>query len=218
MRPSELCQDIFPDFLRGRRGERADLPDCEFFGGLSEVQIRWPEIMAPLAYAVGLIHDEHVGRVVTEKAPERVRLESFRRDVKKVNVACRGIAHDLELFVRGNGRVDACRRDASFRQRGHLILHKRDERRDHDGKRMAHQGGKLVAQTLPGSSRHDDTEIVPGQDVVDDAFLVVQEGVIAEKMLEGFPGIGAHGLLRGIADAFRAFCNGQSAGTSSPAR
>ena len=57
---------------------------------------------------------------------------------------------------------------------------------------MAHQGGELIAQTLPGSRGHDDAEIVPGKDVVNDAFLVVQEGVIAEKMLEGFPGIGAH--------------------------
>ena len=50
---------------------------------------------------------------------------------------------------------------------------------------------------------NDDAEIVPGKDVVDDAFLVVQEGVIAEKMLEGFPGVGTHGLLRGDIDPLK---------------
>ena len=174
--------------------------------------------MAPLAYAVGLVHNEYVRRIVSKKASERVRLESFWRNIKKVDVACGGIAHNLELFVRGDGRVDAGRGDASFRQRGHLVFHERDERRDHDRKRMAHQGRKLVAQTFPGSRGHDDAEVVPGKDVIDDAFLVVQKCVIAEKMLEGFPGIGAHGLLRGVADAFRVFCNGQSAGASFPAR
>ena len=57
----------------------------------------------------------------------------------------------------------------------HLVLHQRDQRRDHDRDALEHQRGKLVAQRLAAARRHDDQAVLPGERRRDGLFLAFEK-------------------------------------------
>ena len=58
-----------------------------------------------------------------------------------------------------------------------LILHQRDQRRDHDRGAVQVKSRQLVAQRLAGSCRHDGERVAAAQDGADDHFLPRPERV-----------------------------------------
>ena len=88
------------------------------------------------------------------------------------------------------------RGDAELAQCGDLIVHQRDQRRNHDRGAGAAQGGKLVAQALAAAGRHQHQRVAAGHDVPHRRLLQAAEGREAEDAAQnlGRVGAGAHRL------------------------
>jgi hypothetical protein len=65
-------------------------------------------------------------------------------------------------------------------QRVDLVLHQRDQRRDHDPDAVADQRRDLVAQRLAAAGRHQHQRVATADDVADDLLLATPERVVAE--------------------------------------
>ena len=107
-----------------------------------------------------------------EEVEEARRLQPLRRHVDQVQ---RTLAHrpldrrsrarksSVELSMRGA--------HAELGQRRHLVVHQRDQRRDHDGEPVEAQGRHLVAERLAAAGRHQHEPVAAGEDVADHLLL-----------------------------------------------
>ena len=71
-------------------------------------------------------------------------------------------------------------RTPSAAQRVDLVLHQRDQRRDHHADAGPDQRRDLVAQRLAAAGRHQHQRVAAADDVLDDLGLLAAEGVVAE--------------------------------------
>ena len=151
----------FDDFVahdrgcRGRAGqdpclwkERQDSPDLQILG---------PEVVTPLADAVGLV-DGHQGTVdLAEDRGEIRDGKTLRGDVNQLVAALgqtlQALAHGPRRKRRGQeggGNVQ------SFESRD-LVVHEGNQRRDDQGGALEEQCGNLIAQALPAAGgRHQE--------------------------------------------------------------
>ena len=67
-------------------------------------------------------------------------------------------------------------------ERRYLVLHERDQRRDHDREPIHDQRGNLEAERLARSRRHHRERVAPGQQRPDGGFLAGAEGVEPEDL------------------------------------
>ena len=144
-----------------------------------------PEIVPPLADAVGLVHHQPRHPDAGQGGAERGAREPLRRDVHQPQppggqVALRGGAlGGCEPRVQ-RGRGDPPRPEAVD-----LVLHEGDERRDHDRGAVEQERRQLEAERLPRPGRHDRHEIAPLEDGRRGFLLPGAETVEAEARLEG---------------------------------
>ena len=189
--------------LRGGGGGHGHHADAgQAVDGEAEAHVVGPEIVAPLADAVGLVDGEQIDRQCAEVAPEAFVAEAFGRDVDEFVFAGAQVAqagHELGAF---EGAVEGGGGDALFAEAVDLVLHQRDERRDHDGDAGEDHGRELVAQRFAGARGHDDHGVAPAGDRSDDLLLAFAEGVEAEVLFQGLlerpgrvVGDGGHGSV-----------------------
>ncbi len=149
---------------------------------LGQPQVLRPEVVPPLRHAVRLVDGEQRDAVPVvqcrEQLPERGSQRPLRSDVEQVEIAGRGGPGHCPRVLGVQGGVEEGRPHAQQAQRLDLVLHERDERRDHDRRAGPHQGGDLVAQRLAATGRHQD-ECVPAAD-----HVVHDLGLRAPKRLE----------------------------------
>ena len=69
-----------------------------------------------------------------------------------------------------------------------LVLHQRDQRRDHDGQAVEQERGQLVAERLAAAGRHHDQRVLTLQDAGDDLGLEREELREAEGLLQHLAG------------------------------
>jgi hypothetical protein len=67
----------------------------------------------------------------------------------------------------------------------HLVLHERDERRNHYGRTLKDEGRKLITQRLAPAGRHKHKGITSVQEMIYNLFLIAFELVVPEKFFEG---------------------------------
>jgi len=84
---------------------------------------------------------------------------------------------------------------AQFAQGGDLVLHQRDQRRDHDGRARHGQRRHLVAQRLAAAGGHEHQRIAPAVDRIDHLVLRRTEGRVAEDLLKDIRGCALHGRI-----------------------
>ena len=186
LRPVQLSADVVADLRRGGRGEGADLRNPVRIKHFAEPPVGGTEIVPPLADAVRLVDDHDRGRRGGEEAAEEIRVEPFRRDIEKLDFsACRRIGRP-RLFGEWDRAVDEGGRDVFFQQRIDLVLHQRDERRNHDAVTRTHEDRQLVAERFSGAGRHDDAEVAPGEDLFDHLLLIVEKAVESVIIFECF--------------------------------
>jgi hypothetical protein len=85
-------------------------------------------------------------------------------------------------LVRGDGTVELVRRDAAGAQLVALVLHERDEGRDHQRQPREQQRRELVAEGLAGARRHQRQRRPAGEHVVDRLLLAVAQALQAEGL------------------------------------
>ena len=89
------------------------------------------------------------------------RQQPLRRDEYKMMPAAGELALDVTNLHLIHPAMKRRRRIAGQAQRIDLILHQRDERRDHDVGASSHRRRHLVAERLPAPGRHHDQRIAP---------------------------------------------------------
>ena len=150
--------------------------------------------MSPLADAMGLVDHQtsHAGPL--ERVPERAAPETLGGDVEQRQAARREVRLDGAALLGREPAVQGARRDAARPQRVHLILHEGDERRHHDRGAREQQRGKLEAERLAGTGRHDGHEVATAEDRERRLALAGAEGLepeavaqtAVERAVEGF--------------------------------
>ena len=109
------------------------------------------KIVAPLADAVGFVHDEPHGADAPEQLPEAAGPEALGGDVHQVEPSRRQLGLDGGALVRCQARMQRCGGDSAGSKPVHLVLHERDQRRHDDRRALEQQRGKLEAERLAGA-------------------------------------------------------------------
>ena len=167
-RKAEQFDDVVADLGRGGRGEGRErrstrLPVCASAraGRVSQKPVVGPEVVTPLRDAMRLVDDEPRDRHVAEDAHEGIRREALGRDIQQAQIpGTRGL-HRLAAHLAGQHRVQRRRPNSPLVQLVHLVFHQRDQRRHHQCRPWQQDGGKLKAERLSRSRRHDGQHIVP---------------------------------------------------------
>ena len=146
---AELGGDVLPDAggrcrrVRMKTDPRQKLPQP------AELPVLRPEIVAPLADAMGFVHGDEANPAGCEDIQETfaaVAHEPLGGDVQQTIPALAQSGDDLGLLVRRERAVVQGRRHAVANQRVDLILHQRNQRRDHEREARLHDGRRLKTQ------------------------------------------------------------------------
>ena len=132
--------------LFGRRGSkcRADRTHRQLFHKHRDVQIALPKVLSPLRYTMRLIYSHHADLHPLRHAKKALRHQSLRGSIQNPALPLLHRLHGvIELFLT-DAAVDIRRRNPHLPQRLHLILHQRDQRRDHNRQPRQQQCGDLV--------------------------------------------------------------------------
>ena len=158
-----------------------------------ELAIFGAEIMAPLADAMRFIDGDQRDLGARHQHAEPFHGGAFGRDIQQVELA---IAQRADGGVAIVGlTVERPGTHAKGAHRTHLILHQRDQRRNHQRAARPHQRRDLVAQGFAGPRRHDSQHIAPGADIGDYRLLLPAKGGKAENRTQHIMGSsgGKHG-------------------------
>ena len=163
----------------GRRGgkRRHDRAPRQRIDKLANLQVGGAKILAPLAYAVGLVNghernaDAAFGRSFLRKG-QKARLEQAlgRHIHKLITALARPLEHGV-LLGRGKAGVEIAGARTRREQRAGLVLHKRQQRAHHKGDAGQHKRRHLVANGLAGACGHNAERIAAGKDRIHHAIL-----------------------------------------------
>src|SRR6185436_17714758 len=115
---------------------------------------------------------------------ERRRLEPLRRHVHQPVLTAPQRRLPLLPFGIRQRAVHERGGDAPGAQRVHLILHQRDERRDHHRGALEEQRRKLVAEALASSGGQDGDGRPPREDGPHHRFLPLAERLVSKVLLQ----------------------------------
>ena len=107
------------------------------------------EVVSPLADAVRLVHRNEADVRSAELREERLAAlagQPLRRHVEQAVPPVANPAEDRRALVRRQRAVEAGGRHAIRGEPVHLILHQRDQRRDHEGQARVHEGRGLKTE------------------------------------------------------------------------
>ena len=127
-----------------------------------------------------------------QQGQEACRQQTFGCDVEQVEFAIEQLPLDLRGLAGIEAGVEEGRTHAELAQRIDLVLHQRDQRRDHDAGAVAQQRRQLIAQRFAAAGRHQHQRIAAGDHLLDDLPLFAAEAVVAEDLAELFEGSGNH--------------------------
>ncbi len=182
-RPPECLADI-ERRLRGRRRchpEHRRLP--QGFEAAPDEEVVGTEVVAPHAHAVHLVHDHEPDPHVSEELDEARLPQALWR---RVHEACRTGGDSGEPFGRllcCERRVDEGRGGSDLRrQLVDLVLHQRNQRREHERGLGAQHRSELVGERFPRAGRHEGERVSPLDCGAYDLLLPWAERVEAEQV------------------------------------
>ena len=162
---AELRDDIAAD-ARGRGGgERVEAGRRQRLAQARQLAVLRPEIVSPLADAVGFVDRDETdrrARPAPDRAVARVADKTLGRKIQQA-VARFGepVAH-RRLLIGAHRAVVAGGRHAVADEGVHLILHEGDQRGDDNREAVAHQGRNLETQRLAAAGRQHEQRIAAG--------------------------------------------------------
>ena len=117
-------------------------------------------------------------------AAEERSCEPFRRNVKELAASVGGIVKCKVHLMARHARMNGYGLDATRLQVLHLILHKGDERCDHQSSAIAHKRRQLEADALATARRQDCKGVTALQGGVYYLLLHGSESIIAPYLLQ----------------------------------
>ncbi len=180
----ELALDILAHIRGGRGGKGRTQRTPDLPQDLAQAHVVGPEVVPPLADAVRLVDGEHgdLGRL--QRPHEAARPEALRGDIHELERAPAHTLQHLALLIPALRAVNHGRRDAASLKSVHLVLHQRDQRRDHQCDPVHHQRGQLVAEALAAPGGHDHQRVPPLQNAGHHLLLRVPEIPEPEMLLQ----------------------------------
>ena len=113
------------------------------------------KLMPPFGDAMRFIDGEESDGHSLQPADGVGPRQPLRRKIQQAVLALRCLAYDLRLLFAGQRTVQHGGRDSHLRQLRRLVLHQRDQWRDHDGGSSQHHRRQLVAERFSAAGRHD---------------------------------------------------------------
>ena len=172
--------------LCGRRGGERDhhrtmgqLPD-----EIADPQIRRPEILAPLRYAMGPVHRKKGDMRLRCEGDEARIAQTLGSHVHHVVGARKRTAHHGRLLPRRQRRVEVRTAYAGVEQRAHLVAHQGNERGNDQREAFHDHGRDLIADGFPGARGHHADAIAPRQYGAHQIFLTRSKRRITEMTLK----------------------------------
>ena len=139
--------------------------------------------MPPLADAVRFVHHQQRDGTVAHEVAE-VAVERFgREEYQFVLTGAKGV-HARAALVEVQRGIDGGDLEAETRHRVDLVLHERDQRRDHEHCAVEQSRRQLVGERLARARGHQGNAILTGQYGVDDFALPGPELVEPEDVAE----------------------------------
>ena len=149
-----------------------------------ELEIFRAEIVAPLRDAMRLVDGEERRTRLRQKIEAARRHQPLGRDVDEIEIAGAHRPLDVRRFAGIEARIEIGRAHADLAQRIDLVLHQRDQRRDHDAEARPQQRRDLIAQRLAAAGRHQHQRIAARRHMRDDLGLLAAEFGIAEGLAQ----------------------------------
>ena len=180
----ELSDNVFSDALGGGccEGDAGHVGEASAEG--LEVSVVGPEVVSPLGDAVGLVDRDEADGYGIEERHEAGHRQAFGRDIEDLDSPHERGRVDTADLRRWQAAVYERRGNAIRSEGVHLVLHERDERRDHERQPVEAQSGQLVAQRLAAARWHQHQAVVLAQHVTHNLFLQRQEGLIPKMGLQ----------------------------------
>ena len=141
-------------FRCGRGGQRHDRSFRSYLPKLSNAEIRRAEIIAPLRDAMRFVNHNQTNRQMTELLKEPVIPEAFRGKIQKTaSIVGKAFPSHTDFTGRHRRMKEHCL-DTPGTQVVHLILHKRNQRRNHNSKAAKDKPRHLKRNGFSASGRH----------------------------------------------------------------
>ncbi len=198
----EPLDDLLARERIGGGGERDARRVGKAFVQRGELQVLRAEVVAPLRDAVRLVDRDQRDMHSIEQFQEAGRDGALGRDVEQVEFARAQRRLDLARFARGERGVERRCAHAGLTQRGDLVLHQRDQRRDDDPASLAQQRRQLVTHRLAAAGRHQHERVARADQVHDDLVLLAAKRVVAEDPAQYLQrGGGVHGRTAALSSS-----------------
>ena len=155
----------------------------------AKMKIRKSEVVSPFRDAMRFVDGIERNLDGFQKFDVFFLGQLLRRNVKKFGAAAHNVRLDLIDRRFAERGVDVVRNSvvgAGLSHRIDLIFHQGDERRNHDGYALEHEGGQLVAERFSAPSGHEHKNIVAFKQRTDDFRLLMLESVKSEVLLQSF--------------------------------
>ncbi len=152
----------------------------------AEAAVGRPEVVAPLRDAVRLVHHEEVDRALLELVEKVAVGELLGRGEDELGLAAPDARERLAPLALGEHAVDGGGLQPALAELVGLVLHERDERRDHDRGALHVQRGQLVAQRLAGAGRHDGERVAASEHALDHFALTRPQAPQPEPAAQEF--------------------------------
>ena len=159
----ELLHDVPPHPLRRRRRQRQQRRPREHVAKLPQVAVVRPELVPPLGDAMRLVDGDQAHPQPAQEPAKPLDGQPLRRDVQDLDESLSNLPHHPLDVPQRKRAVNKPSRNAIGVQPVHLVLHQRDQRRDHQRHPIHRQRRQLVAQRLPTARRHQQQRVPASQ-------------------------------------------------------
>ena len=166
-RESEPGHDLVADDRRRGGGAGEDARRRELGQDRPQLEVLRPEVVAPFADAVGLVHGDQGADQAAKERPEPGVAEPLGGDVGEGQPAGPELAEATPHLGRIEGRGKVRGGDAALLERANLVLHEGDERRDDQRGPAKQRGGELVGEALAAAGRGDEEQAPDGEQPLD---------------------------------------------------
>ena len=180
----QLLLNVINHFWRCRCREGEDRNAGLPLANLCYLEIRGPEVVAPLTDAVGLVDRDEAHFDALQLVEEDGRLEAFGRDVEQFCVAEDAVVERFHDLAALHSAVDSSGDDSVAAQMAHLILHQGDERRDDDAHAFLGEGRHLKGDALAAACRHQPQSVPAASNALDNLALDAAEVGIMPVLLK----------------------------------
>ena len=159
-----------------------------------------PKVMPPLADAMRLVDGKQAKQALLiqrAQLPQHARgVEPLRRHVEQGQLGALQPGLHLLGLLKAQAGIEKGRRHARLQQSAHLIVHQRNQGRDHhrnpQAGALAGNGRYLIAQRLAAAGRHEHQGVAAGDHMLDDVLLRAAKTVVTEDLAEDLQRLVGH--------------------------